>query len=99
MSVKHKQRIFYVLVILSFMMTVLILRLAYIQLVMRVSELPGSRFTMQEMSVLQRERGVVLDSGRGKFYDRNGEPLTGRRFPPPCCSRFPAPSGKRRRTS
>ncbi|PQP87917.1 penicillin-binding protein [Paenibacillus sp. AR247] len=78
LSVKHKRRIFYVLVILSFMMTVLILRLAYIQLVMRVSELPGSRFTMQEMSVLQRERGVVLDSGRGKFYDRNGEPLTGK---------------------
>lgn len=28
-------------------------------------------------SVLQRQRGLVLDTGRGRFADRNGMPLTG----------------------
>ncbi|MDR0266828.1 penicillin-binding protein 2 [Paenibacillus sp.] len=74
---KYKQRIFYGLVILTGILIVLIIRLAYIQLVFRVSKLPDSVYTLQEMSVLQRERGVVLDSGRGNFYDRNGVPITG----------------------
>lgn len=78
MLLKQKQRIFYGLVILTGILVVLILRLAYIQLVFRASSLPHSKYTLQEMSVLQRERGVVLDSGRGNVYDRNGKPLTGK---------------------
>lgn len=62
-------------------MILIILRLAYIQLILRSSKLPESQFTLQEMSVLQRERGVVLDSGRGKFYDRFGIPLTDETIP------------------
>ncbi|MBE9915030.1 penicillin-binding protein 2 [Paenibacillus donghaensis] len=77
MMFKHKQRIFYGLIILTGILVVLILRLAYIQLVLRVSSLPESVYTLQEMSVLQRERGVVLDSGRGNIYDRRGVPITG----------------------
>ncbi|WP_246315112.1 peptidoglycan D,D-transpeptidase FtsI family protein [Paenibacillus foliorum] len=30
-----------------------------------------------ENSVIQREKGIVLDSGRGDFYDRNGRSITG----------------------
>ncbi|MGN7357919.1 peptidoglycan D,D-transpeptidase FtsI family protein [Paenibacillus sp. SAF-054] len=75
--VKQKQRIFYGLVFLTGILVVIILRLAYIQLVYRVSKLPDSVYTLQEMSVLQRERGVVLDSGRGNILDRNGLPITG----------------------
>lgn len=32
---------------------------------------------MNELAVRQREEGIVLDSGRGQFVDRNGRPLTG----------------------
>lgn len=78
MNLRLKQRVFYGLIVLTALLIGLILRLAYIQLVLRTSELPESRLTLQEMSVLQRERGVVLDSGRGKFYDRTGKPLTGK---------------------
>ncbi|MWV45447.1 penicillin-binding protein 2 [Paenibacillus sp. HJL G12] len=74
---KQKQRIFYGLVIITGILTLLILRLAYIQLVFRATKLPDSVYTLQEMSVLQRERGVVLDSGRGNIVDRNGVPITG----------------------
>ncbi|MDF2960049.1 MAG: penicillin-binding protein, partial [Paenibacillus sp.] len=34
-----------------------------------------------ENSVIQREKGIVLDSGRGDFYDRSGFALTGREIP------------------
>lgn len=78
MLLKQKKRIFYGLVILTGILIVLILRLAYVQLVFRASKLPNSMYTLQEMSVLQRERGVVLDSGRGNVYDRNGQPITGK---------------------
>ncbi|MEI0738068.1 hypothetical protein VQ056_17725 [Paenibacillus sp. JTLBN-2024] len=88
MLLKQKQRIFYGLVILTGILVVLILRLAYVQLVFRASSLPHSKYTLQEMSVLQRERGVVLDSGRGNVYDRNGKPLTGKPFRRQCCSRW-----------
>ncbi len=74
---KQKQRVFYALVILTGILVVLILRLAYIQLISRTSKLPDSVYTLQEMSVFQRERGVVLDSGRGNIYDRQGKPITG----------------------
>ncbi|WP_306304744.1 peptidoglycan D,D-transpeptidase FtsI family protein [Paenibacillus pini] len=72
---------FYTLLLLTGIMILIILRLAYIQLILRSSKLPESQFTLQEMSVLQRERGVVLDSGRGKFYDRFGIPLTDETIP------------------
>lgn len=74
---KHKQRIFYVLVLLTGILVIITLRLAYVQLIFRVNKLPDSVYTLQEMSVLQRERGVVLDSGRGNILDRKGKPITG----------------------
>ncbi|MCJ8011664.1 penicillin-binding protein 2 [Paenibacillus sp. KQZ6P-2] len=73
----QKKRIFYGLVLLTGILVVLIIRLAYIQMVFRTAKLPDSMYTLQEMSVLQRERGVVLDSGRGNIYDRKGVPITG----------------------
>ncbi|PQP85427.1 penicillin-binding protein [Paenibacillus sp. PCH8] len=39
--------------------------------------MPGYHRTVREMSVLQRERGVMLDPGRGQFTDYRGEALTG----------------------
>ena len=40
--------------------------------------MPGFHRTVREMSVLQRERGVMLDPGRGQFTDYKGEALTGK---------------------
>ncbi|MCW3791781.1 penicillin-binding transpeptidase domain-containing protein [Paenibacillus sp. LS1] len=40
--------------------------------------MPGFHRTVREMSVLQRERGVMLDPGRGQFTDYKGNALTGK---------------------
>ncbi|AJS57565.1 peptidoglycan D,D-transpeptidase FtsI family protein [Paenibacillus sp. IHBB 10380] len=81
MTLGQKKRIWVSLIILTIIIVVLIIRLGFIQLFMRTSRLHGSTYTLQEMSVLQRERGIILDSGRGRFYDRNGISLTGETIP------------------
>lgn len=81
MTLGQKKRIWVSLIMLTIIIVVLIIRLGFIQLFMRTSRLHESTYTLQEMSVLQRERGVVLDSGRGRFYDRNGISLTGKTIP------------------
>ena len=78
MRVNLKKRIFYGWMTLAVLMLLLICRLAWVQLVMKNQKPPGSRHTLLETSMLQRERGIVLDSGRGHFMDRNGRPLTGK---------------------
>ncbi|WP_313958615.1 peptidoglycan D,D-transpeptidase FtsI family protein [Paenibacillus xylanexedens] len=54
------------------------MRLGWVQIVQVNQTMPGFHRTVREMSVLQRERGVMLDSGRGQFTDYNGEALTGK---------------------
>lgn len=81
MILKQKKRIFYSLMILTGLIVILFLRLAYIQLFMRVTLLPESKYTLQEMSMIQRERAITLDSGRGRFYDRHGLSLTDETIP------------------
>jgi len=81
MILKQKKRIFYCLMLLTGIMFILFIRLAYIQFLMSVSLLPESSHTLQEMSMLQRERAIMLDSGRGRFYDRNGTSLTDETIP------------------
>ncbi len=78
MKLIREQRIKYGWLILTLLIAILTLRLAWVQLVMRHQHMAGSRHTMVEASVSQRERGIVLDSGRGHFTDRTGQPLTGR---------------------
>ncbi|CAM3517246.1 penicillin-binding transpeptidase domain-containing protein [Paenibacillus lupini] len=39
-----------------------------------------SRSNWKRMSVLQRERNLVLDTGRGDFLDRNNKPITGETY-------------------
>jgi len=81
MKLQQKKRIFYSLMILTGMMIILLTRLAYIQFFMRITQIPGNKYTLQEMSVLQRERAIVLDSGRGTITDRHGESLTDETIP------------------
>lgn len=72
----HK-RIFWSLLILSVLVAGLIIRLAWVQLLMKNQQVSSSGYTMAQMAEIQSERETVLDSGRGRLYDRNGEPLAG----------------------
>lgn len=74
---KHNKRIFSGLLILCIAMAVLILRLAWLQLLMKDQPVPGSKYTMAQMAEVQSERETILDSGRGRLYDRTGKPLAG----------------------
>ncbi len=52
-------------------------RLFWIQ-VASATHLTDRGIDLVENSVVQREQGIVLDSGRGDFVDRNGVSLTGK---------------------
>jgi cell division protein FtsI/penicillin-binding protein 2 len=72
----HK-RIVWGLLILSALVGVLIVRLAWVQLVQKNQRVPGKEYTLSQMAEIQSERETVLDSGRGRLYDRSGKPLAG----------------------
>lgn len=72
-----KKRIVWSLLILSALVGVLIIRLAWVQLVLKDRNVPGAAYTMAQMAEIQSERETVLDSGRGRLYDRSGKPLAG----------------------
>ncbi len=75
---KHSnKRIVWSLLILSALVGVLIIRLAWVQLVLKNRNVPGAAYTMAQMAEIQSEREMVLDSGRGRLYDRSGKPLAG----------------------
>lgn len=75
---KWYKRIFIGWMLLTVLIVILVCRLAWVQLVMKNQKPPGSKHTLLETSLLQRERGLVLDTGRGHFLDRNEMPLTGK---------------------
>lgn len=75
-SVIHR-RILVGLIILCSVVSVLILRLAWVQLFMKDQTIPGAKYSLSKMAEVQSEREVVLDSGRGRFYDRNGKSFAG----------------------
>ncbi|WP_238177792.1 peptidoglycan D,D-transpeptidase FtsI family protein [Paenibacillus contaminans] len=73
-----KRRIMFVLLTICAAMVVLAVRLMLIQVV------PGFGHASPALireSVGQREQQVVLNSGRGDFYDRSGMPITGESYP------------------
>lgn len=72
-----QSRKFWVLFILSALFAVLIIRLAWVQLLLKNQSVPGRKYTLTQMAELQSERETVLDSGRGRIYDRSGKPLAG----------------------
>lgn len=65
---------------LTTFMLMLIGRLAYIQLVSTES-FSKHDVNLLEASVNQRSQILKIDDGRGKFYDRNGEPLAHEEIP------------------
>ena len=74
---KPNIRVFYGLMILTVAIALLILRLAWVQLFMKDQHVSGSKYTLAKMAEVQSERETILDSGRGRLYDRNGKPLAG----------------------
>jgi cell division protein FtsI/penicillin-binding protein 2 len=79
------RRIWIAALLISLVMGLYIGRLAWLQLI------PGSstaavysghanRGGWQRLSVVQRQRNLVLDTGRGDFYDRNGLAITGETY-------------------
>lgn len=71
------RRLSAVLILLAGFIIVVMLRLAWVQLVMRHKPVPGRSYTLEQMARLQGERELVLDDGRGRLLDRNGRPLAG----------------------
>lgn len=78
MHLLAKRRIYIACIMLTLVFGLLILRLGWVQIVQVNQTMPGFHRTVREMSVLQRERGVMLDPGRGQFTDYKGEALTGK---------------------
>lgn len=75
-----KHRLFAALLAMMAVMAVILLRMMWLQAVPRTVLSPkGTDLTRQ--SVLQREQRLLLDSGRGDFYDRSGKALTGEAYP------------------
>ncbi|UQZ82532.1 Penicillin-binding protein 4B [Paenibacillus konkukensis] len=71
-----KHRLFYILLLMTVLLIGLNVRLFWIQ-VAASRNFTDRSIDLVENSVIQREQGIVLDSGRGDFYDRNGVALTG----------------------
>ncbi|NTZ17246.1 penicillin-binding protein [Paenibacillus sp. JMULE4] len=72
-----KHRMFLALLLIVGLLAVWNIRLFWIQVVATRS-FTGRGIDLLANSVIQRENGIVLDSGRGDFVDRNGDPLTGK---------------------
>lgn len=76
-STLKKNRIFTVLIGIVLVLIGWNVRLFWIQ-VASATHLTDRGIDLVENSVVQREQGIVLDSGRGDFVDRNGVSLTGK---------------------
>ncbi|NDI33855.1 peptidoglycan D,D-transpeptidase FtsI family protein [Chengkuizengella sediminis] len=72
-----KRRILITLLCFTLIIGLLGSRLFWIQVV-ETRSYSNMDINLIERSVNQRESGVILSSGRGHFYDRNGDSLTGR---------------------
>ncbi|MVO99606.1 peptidoglycan D,D-transpeptidase FtsI family protein [Paenibacillus lutrae] len=76
-SAGDPRRKFFLLLCMTGFIFVLLVRLFWIQLV-QPYEFSARKVDLVKNSVLQRQRSIVLDTGRGDIYDRNHVPLTGR---------------------
>ncbi|REK77812.1 peptidoglycan D,D-transpeptidase FtsI family protein [Paenibacillus paeoniae] len=71
-------------ILISLILLFFLVRVAWLQLL--PSHIPisspaaGGRDSWKRMAVVQRQRSLVLDTGRGDFLDRNGLPITGETY-------------------
>lgn len=73
----RKRRIAYLALGMMALLLIFIFRLAWIQGTAGIHMSAYGGHSLKEMSVRQRQEGIAVDSGRGQFTDRYGQPLTG----------------------
>lgn len=73
----RKRRIAYLTLGIMGMLLILLFRLAWIQGTAGIHMSAYGGHSLNEMSIRQRQEGIAIDSGRGQFTDRHGQPLTG----------------------
>jgi len=71
------RRTFFVLIILTILIFGIILRLAWIQ-IFATKAFSYKKVDLVTRAVEQRREKIILDTGRGNIYDRNGIPLLGK---------------------
>lgn len=64
-------------ILIAAVLGVYVIRLGWLQLIEPHRAVQGGVHTLLQRSIIQRERGIVLDDGRGAILDRNGRPYTG----------------------
>ncbi|MCR2804825.1 peptidoglycan D,D-transpeptidase FtsI family protein [Paenibacillus soyae] len=78
------KRIFAAGLLISLVLLLFVGRLAWLQLLPghlpAHAPAPGGRDGWKRMAVVQRQRSMVLDTGRGDFVDRYGKPITGETY-------------------
>lgn len=79
-SAQRKRRIRALMIFFVSLIILIIARLGWLQAGFYVAQNVQSSRTIDELSVLQRQEGVVVDDGRGHMEDRNGHALTGERI-------------------
>ncbi|GAA0334496.1 penicillin-binding protein 2 [Bacillus carboniphilus] len=71
----RKRRLYTFSFLITLLLIVLLVRLTQIQIV-DTETFSDQNINLLEASVTQRTQSVVIDQGRGKFFDREGNPLT-----------------------
>lgn len=71
------RRAFFVLIFLTFLIFGIMFRLAWIQ-IFATRAFSYKKVDLVTRAVEQRREKIVLDTGRGNIYDRNGTPLLGK---------------------
>lgn len=75
--IKHWIRIHRVTLLITVVMLLFVCRLIWLQFIDVNRNPPNDSHSMLSQSIIQRERGIELDSGRGQIVDRNGMLITG----------------------
>ncbi|KJK31115.1 penicillin-binding protein 2 [Paenibacillus sp. P2(2022)] len=73
----RQRRIAYIALGIMVSLLILCFRLAWIQGTAGIHLSLYGGHSLKEMSVRQRQEGIAIDTGRGQFTDRHGQPLTG----------------------
>ena len=76
----HKRRMMMMGIVFMMFIMILVVRLVQIQLV-ATERFSKHHINLIEASVNQRSQVLKIDDGRGKFYDRNGQPLAHEEIP------------------
>lgn len=75
--VKQWIRIHRLTILITIVMLLFVCRLIWLQFIDVNQPVPNDSHSMMSQSIIQRERGIELNSGRGQIVDRHGIPIAG----------------------